>query len=86
MVDGRRSDDELRKLISQPDETLQALLDQGFIEVVAARCGVTLAQRKLELVEASGALRRSRPSPPAIRTKPRGDGLRRFAPPKQCAA
>jgi hypothetical protein len=36
MVDGRRNEDELRKLIPQPDETLQALLDQGFIEVVAA--------------------------------------------------
>jgi hypothetical protein len=37
MVDGRRSEDELRRLIpSQPDETLQTLLDQGFIEVVAA--------------------------------------------------
>lgn len=37
MVDGRRDESELRRLIpSQPDETLQALLDQGFIEVVAA--------------------------------------------------
>jgi len=37
MVDGRRNEDELRRLISsQPDETLQTLLDQGFIEVVAA--------------------------------------------------
>jgi hypothetical protein len=35
MVDGRRNEDELRKLIPQPEETLQALLDQGFIEVVA---------------------------------------------------
>jgi len=40
MVDGRRNEDELRKLIpSQPDETLQALLDQGFIEVIAAPAG-----------------------------------------------
>ena len=37
MVDGRRNQAELRTLIpSQPDETLQALLDQGFIEVVEA--------------------------------------------------
>lgn len=34
MVDGRRTDDELRKLIpQQPDETLQALVEQGLIEV-----------------------------------------------------
>jgi hypothetical protein len=33
VVDGRRSDDDLRKLImQQPDETLQSLLDGGFIE------------------------------------------------------
>ena len=36
MVDGRRNEDELRRLIPQTDEMLQALLDQGFIEVVAA--------------------------------------------------
>lgn len=35
MVDGKRSVDELRKLIAnQPDECLVALLEQGFIEVV----------------------------------------------------
>jgi hypothetical protein len=35
MVDGRRSDDEVRKLIpQQADETLQSLLAQGFIEVI----------------------------------------------------
>ncbi len=40
MVDGRRSEDELRRLLpSKPEETLQALLDQGFIEVVAAPAG-----------------------------------------------
>jgi hypothetical protein len=34
LVDGRRSDDELRKMIMlQADETLAALLAQGFIEV-----------------------------------------------------
>jgi hypothetical protein len=34
LVDGRRSDDELRKMIMlQADETLGALLAQGFIEV-----------------------------------------------------
>jgi hypothetical protein len=36
MVDGKRSDEDLRKLIAQEaDETLQALLSQGLIEVVA---------------------------------------------------
>jgi hypothetical protein len=34
MVDGKRTEDELRKLIpQQPDETLQALTEQGLIEV-----------------------------------------------------
>lgn len=36
MVDGKRSDDELRQLIAgQPDELLQALVQQGFIEMIA---------------------------------------------------
>jgi hypothetical protein len=35
LVDGRRSDDELRKLIlQQPEETLNTLAGQGFIEVI----------------------------------------------------
>jgi hypothetical protein len=35
LIDGKRNDDELRKLIPAPaDEVLQALLDQGFIEVI----------------------------------------------------
>jgi len=34
VVDGKRNDDELRKLILQdPEQTLQQLLEQGFIEV-----------------------------------------------------
>jgi len=37
MVDGKRSDADLRPLIQQqPDETLAALAEQGFIEVLAA--------------------------------------------------
>lgn len=37
LVDGKRSDDDLRKLIQQdPDATLQQLLEQGFIEQLAA--------------------------------------------------
>jgi len=36
MVDGRKTDEDLRKLIAgQPDEILHALLEQGFIEIVA---------------------------------------------------
>jgi hypothetical protein len=36
MVDGRRSDDDLRKVIGiEPDEVLSQLLSQGFIEAVA---------------------------------------------------
>ncbi|WP_284614647.1 hypothetical protein [Aquabacterium humicola] len=36
LVDGKRSDTELSKLIQQHDETLQALLDAGLIQAVAA--------------------------------------------------
>jgi hypothetical protein len=36
VIDGRRSSDELHKLIlNQPDETLAVLLDQGYIELIA---------------------------------------------------
>jgi dsDNA-specific endonuclease/ATPase MutS2 len=35
LVDGKRSNVELGKLVQQADETLQALLEQGLIEVVA---------------------------------------------------
>ena len=35
LLDGRRGDDEVRKLIpQQADETLQSLVEQGFIEVI----------------------------------------------------
>jgi len=35
LIDGRRSDDEVRKLIpQQADETLQLLVEQGFIEII----------------------------------------------------
>lgn len=38
LVDGKRSDEELRKLIAPPaDDTLQALLEQGHIEVIAVK-------------------------------------------------
>lgn len=35
LVDGKRTDEELAKLIQQSEETLQALLDTGLIEVTA---------------------------------------------------
>lgn len=44
LVDGRRDDTELRKLIPPPaDEALQALLDQGFIEVVGISAAAAAA-------------------------------------------
>lgn len=37
LVDGRRTDEQLRTLIlSDPDEVLAALLDQGYIEVISS--------------------------------------------------
>ena len=35
LVDGKRSESDLSKLVQQADETLQALLEQGLIEAVA---------------------------------------------------
>lgn len=36
LIDGRRSDEDMRKLIlQQPDETLRTLSEQGFIEIIA---------------------------------------------------
>lgn len=35
LVDGKRGENDLGKLIQQPEETLKALLDAGLIEVVA---------------------------------------------------
>ena len=35
LIDGRRSDDDMRKLIlQQPEETLRTLSEQGFIEII----------------------------------------------------
>ena len=46
MVDGKRSDADLRPLIQQqPDETLAALAEQGFIEVLAAAPDAVQAPR-----------------------------------------
>ena len=46
MVDGKRSDADLRPLIAQqPDETLAALAEQGFIEVLAAAPDAVQAPR-----------------------------------------
>jgi len=62
LVDGKRSDDDLRPLIQQqPDETLASLAEQGFIEVVAtapapapapARPGVDLETQRRAAVRA----------------------------------
>jgi hypothetical protein len=36
LIDGRRSDEDMRQLIlQQPEETLRALSEQGFIEIIA---------------------------------------------------
>jgi hypothetical protein len=36
LIDGRRSDDDMRKLVlQQPEETLHTLSEQGFIEIIA---------------------------------------------------
>lgn len=44
MVDGRRSDEDLRKLIAgQPDECLASLLQDGFIEVTPGRTAAAAA-------------------------------------------
>lgn len=44
LVDGKRSDEDLAKLIQQPEETLQALLDTGLIEVVARSAAKSAAR------------------------------------------
>jgi len=57
LIDGRRSDDEVRKLIpQQADETLQLLVEQGFIEVI----GITQDAPRA----APPAARPANPAPP----------------------
>lgn len=51
MVDGRRSTEELRKLIpNQPEESLAALVDQGFIEA----CATGTAARQADTAPQAG--------------------------------
>ncbi len=59
MVDGKRSDADLRPLIAQqPDETLAALAEQGFIEVLATAPAAAPAPRAVAPAAAA-------PAPPA---------------------
>jgi hypothetical protein len=83
MVDGRRTDEDLRKLIAtQPDETLQTLLDQGFIEIVDAAPSVpskASANSALAIPPASSQPV-DEPTPPDAAAPPmRFEELRRLA-------
>jgi hypothetical protein len=54
LVDGRRSDDDMRRLIPvEPEATLRALAEQGFIEAVAT--GAEPAPRAVAPLPAAGA-------------------------------
>lgn len=56
LVDGKRSSDELRKLIAQQaDDTLAALSDQGFIEVAAVSAAPAAAPAPAAASESRGA-------------------------------
>jgi hypothetical protein len=62
LVDGRRSDDELRKLIlQQSDESLQLLNEQGFIEII----GITQDAPPQRPVNAVAPHRPAEAAPPA---------------------
>lgn len=70
MVDGRRTDDELRKLIAiQADETLQTLLDHKLIEVVSAAQGRPAARP----TAAANAPSAAAPAPAAAAPAPARD-------------
>jgi hypothetical protein len=75
MIDGRRSDDDVRKLIpQQADETLRLLDEQGFIEII----GITQdapAQRSMNAVAPPRAAEAGPPaaSPPAAPALPPRD-------------
>jgi len=60
LVDGKRSDEELHKLVLQPEETLQALMDGGLIEAVA-----TTPSAKEARAESGAATREKAPEPAA---------------------
>ena len=62
MVDGRRSDDEVRKLIpQQADETLRLLDEQGFIEII----GITQDAPAPRPVNGAALPRAAQPAPAA---------------------
>jgi hypothetical protein len=68
MVDGRRDEAELRRLIpSQADETLQALLDQGFIEVVAPAEAAGSSQRAAAAAPPAESASEVKGLPPSMR-------------------
>ena len=64
LVDGRRSDDELRKLIpQQSDDSLQFLNEQGFIEIIGITQSAAPAARPVPAAVAPTAPPASRPQP-----------------------
>ncbi|MBN8493670.1 MAG: hypothetical protein J0M00_19865 [Burkholderiales bacterium] len=64
LVDGRRSDDELRKLIpQQSDDSLQFLNEQGFIEIIGITQSAVPAARPVPAAAAPSAPPASRPQP-----------------------
>ena len=66
MVDGKRSDADLRPLIQQqPDETLAALAEQGFIEVLARTPAPGQAPRAAPASSAAPAIAAA-PARPAL--------------------
>ena len=78
MVDGRRSDDDVRKLIpQQADETLRLLDEQGFIEII----GITQDAPPQRPVNAAAPPRPAEAAPPAT-PRPAAPAL----PPREFAA
>lgn len=55
LVDGKRNDEELGRLIQQSEETLQALLEAGLIEVVARSAPKAAAREPVPAPEAPPA-------------------------------
>jgi hypothetical protein len=68
LVDGRRTDAELTKLIlAEPDATLAALAQQGFIEVIATIDDERTAERAAALPAAPEPRKPAPPSPDQLR-------------------
>ena len=67
MIDGRRSDDDVRKLIpQQADETLQLLGEQGFIEII----GITQDAPPHRPVSSGAAPRPAEAAPSPVAPRP----------------